>query len=480
MEVNFLSQGYEELSANAVGNFLIEYLQSNDYDSFTAFSAFTSLAGIQILKPSIEIAIENNTAINFILGINQKGTSKETLEFINNLNVNSNIFYHHPNIIFHPKIYIFEGRDKCKVIIGSSNLTGNGLFVNIESSVHFDLDIDKKEDLRLLNQIKTYYREIFDFNDPNLKKIDQNLIDELYSEGIIPSENEMKVDRLLKNKQLKKDSKISNIFPKRKIPKIPVILKDKSVKTIAEPATVYKKYNNKTFLYTEPGYHFPQGVHVGHILYALKVLSRKQTVGSNLDNKYIKLRGDLDKGELGLFQRKAKYLLIALMEMNIIADNRNLTPSDTYELKLTNEGKKLVKILEPLLDIGNLEFKVKSKSIPSWDMVANKKHYISLVKALILSNQKNLIFWRELILKMPATNLMIDFLNTSKEVEIEKTKFIYSEYFSFPKTVDFCKSLGFKAGQTDESAKRRCPFLLDLLEIGYFIEQENSFVEIIK
>ena len=32
--------------------------------------------------------------------------------------------------IFHPKIYLFEGTDKSELIIGSSNLTSQGLFTN--------------------------------------------------------------------------------------------------------------------------------------------------------------------------------------------------------------------------------------------------------------------------------------------------------------------------------------------------------------
>ena len=36
--------------------------------------------------------------------------------------------YHERGRTFHPKIYLFEGAAKCELIIGSSNLTSQGLF----------------------------------------------------------------------------------------------------------------------------------------------------------------------------------------------------------------------------------------------------------------------------------------------------------------------------------------------------------------
>src|SRR5207248_2194203 len=36
---------------------------------------------------------------------------------------------------FHPKLYVFEGRDESSVIVGSANLTGAGLETNYEASL---------------------------------------------------------------------------------------------------------------------------------------------------------------------------------------------------------------------------------------------------------------------------------------------------------------------------------------------------------
>lgn len=471
MELKFLGQGFEDRSEDSVGNQLMKYLSDTDYHTFTAFSAFTSLSAIKGLKKFITNAPKNYSSFNFILGINQRGTSKEALLAVLELKVNSFIFYHNPNLIFHPKIYLFEGDKISKVIIGSSNLTSNGLFANIESSVLITIRQDYKDDVAFLNQLKTYYKGIFDGSDPNLKRITKELIEILVSDGVIPTELERKAE-LLKIKSEKKTK--SNIFPSRKSPKIPKEFK-KTLSSITTSDIVLSGYSNKTYLYTESSYHFPQGVQIGHILYALKTIKDKTLSGSYLDDRYVRLRGGLDSDEaVAGFQRKTKYLLVALMEMEIIEDNRNLVDQSKFKIVLTKKGEEIAKILSPLLNVVNLSFKHKSKKIPSWEMVANKSHYVSQLKVLINSSSEYLLFWRNLI-SFPAVVIMHQLLKSTTDKEISKTNFIYNNFHSFASTLSLCTSLGINPISV-ESAKHRCPFLLDLLEIGGVIEQKRSFV----
>lgn len=470
MELNFLGQGFEDISDKSVGNQLMQYLSDKDYHTFTAFSAFTSIAAIEGLQKFITNAPDNYSSFNFILGINQRGTSKETLEAVLKLPVKSFIFYHNPNLIFHPKIYLFEGKNISRVIIGSSNLTSNGLFANIESSVLVTIKQDNKKDVAFLDELKTYYKGIFDRKDPNLKPITKQLIESLVADGIIPTENERKAE-FLKNKSKKKTK--SDIFPPRKSPRIPNEFKRVPSSVITSKIAL-SSYNSKTYLYTEPSYHFPQGVHIGHILYALKTIKDNSIVGSHLDAKYVRLRGGLDSGDLGSFQRKTKYLLVALMEMEIIEDNRNLTDQSKFKIELTTKGKTITKMLTPLLDVANLDFKYKSSTIPSWEMIANKTHYVTLLKVLINSSTQYLLFWQNLI-SFPAVVIMHELLKSANDKEISKTNFIYNNFYLFKPTLTFCNALNIKPG-TVENAKHRCPFLLDLLEIGGILEQERSFI----
>ncbi len=192
MRTTFLGQGFESSSVNAIGNYLIQYLNRQDFHSFTGISAFASEAGIFGLSGHIQTAKDVFKNLSLIVGIDQAGTSKEALEEILNLNINSYIFYQNEAPIFHPKLYLFEGDKEVKLIVGSSNLTGRGLFTNVESSLLIEFDTTDTEGNALLSNLKTYYETLFSFSDNNLFKISQAVINDFNVTGIVPNENERK------------------------------------------------------------------------------------------------------------------------------------------------------------------------------------------------------------------------------------------------------------------------------------------------
>lgn len=232
MEIEILGQGFEPLSKKAVGNVLLDYFSNKDFHSFTAISAFATLSGVKgISKFILEATHLNNNLI--VVGVNEKVTSKEALEeILKMVNVKSYIFYANNNSIFHPKIYLFEGIKTSVLIIGSSNLTGRGLFVNVETSLLVTIDNTIEADKKIVYQLKEYFKGIFDQTDSNLKSITNELIDNLAKSGIVPTEAEQKESRAKAKESEPKvvDDIISKIFPKRVIAKIPKEFKNKSVK----------------------------------------------------------------------------------------------------------------------------------------------------------------------------------------------------------------------------------------------------------
>jgi HKD family nuclease len=191
MTIKFLGQGFEAASANAIGNYLISYLNQTNFHSFTGISAFASEAGIFGLSGHILNAKQNFQAprnITLVVGVDQQGTSKEALEELKDLNVASYIFYQSEAPIFHPKIYLFEGDQQTKLIVGSSNLTGTGLFVNVEGSLLIEFDNNDPEGTNLLNELKSYYQTLFDLTDPNLFSISDAVIADFVVRGIVPDE----------------------------------------------------------------------------------------------------------------------------------------------------------------------------------------------------------------------------------------------------------------------------------------------------
>lgn len=223
MNIKILGQGYEAKSEGSVGHQLVKSFADKDFQSFIGISAFASQAGIHGLSKHIKTARKHLDIITIVSGIDKKGTSKEALEELLSLNISAYVFYQPAIPIFHPKIYLFEGVNKSELIIGSSNLTSQGLFTNVEASMLVSIDNSIQADREVIDQLKHYFKGIFDFSDPNLKKLSKKIIADLVKAKVVPTEEERKAahDKVEKSERAETEIILSKIFPKRAISKIP-------------------------------------------------------------------------------------------------------------------------------------------------------------------------------------------------------------------------------------------------------------------
>lgn len=187
MDTKIIGQGYNLDADTSVAKELIGQFKSERYDSFTCLVAFASYGGISALTPYILKEKARGVRVKVILGIDQKGTSKEALEEVLSWDVESKIYHTQSVNIFHPKIYLFENTDIFTLIVGSNNLTTMGLVKNIECSL---LIKDTKGEHTVYNDFYVYWKSILDGVDVNLMPITQELIDNLYADKLIPTELE--------------------------------------------------------------------------------------------------------------------------------------------------------------------------------------------------------------------------------------------------------------------------------------------------
>ncbi|WP_138433967.1 restriction endonuclease PLD domain-containing protein [Winogradskyella algicola] len=187
MEIRFIGQGYNRASGSSVASAIIDSLNNSSYNSFKCLVAFASHTGVSGLTQHI---LDSKTHINdfrVIVGIDQFGTSSEALESLIEWDVETFVFYTNQRIIFHPKIYLFEGNDLVSVIIGSNNLTQSGLAQNIEGAIQISYN-KNEEDLDVLNQIIDYYSPILTGDSPYLRALDTELIENLVANGKVKDE----------------------------------------------------------------------------------------------------------------------------------------------------------------------------------------------------------------------------------------------------------------------------------------------------
>lgn len=185
MNTTIIGQGYNLEEDSSVGKELIELFKSDIYDSFTCLVAFASYSGVSALTPYILKAKGTGGSIKVILGVDQKGTSKEALEEVLLWGVDAKIYHADSSNIFHPKVYLFENRDIFTLIVGSNNLTTRGLVQNIECSL---LIKDTRDANSVHSAFYTYWKGILDGSEKKLYPITKELIDRLLTDKVISTE----------------------------------------------------------------------------------------------------------------------------------------------------------------------------------------------------------------------------------------------------------------------------------------------------
>lgn len=187
MKATFLGHGLDKGDKNNVGKQLAVSLESKDYSSFYGFVAFASISGTKMLEPFLKKAKLNYDKIRFYIGVDNRGTSKEALESLLNQNIETYIYRDKRKFVtYHPKLFLFEGSKFTRVIIGSSNLTSQGIKTNLEASIQLDFRTKTdKQGQKLIDEIKTYYSDLLDLSSPKLQLLSFKLLEELIKENLL-------------------------------------------------------------------------------------------------------------------------------------------------------------------------------------------------------------------------------------------------------------------------------------------------------
>lgn len=191
MEIKFIGQGYNLDKGASLAEELIRGLNSEEFSCFKCLVAFASPSGVSGLTPHILKSKKHIDTYQIIVGLDNFGTSKEALEELLLWEVKSYVYHSRSHNIFHPKIYLFEGKENSMVIVGSNNLTEFGLVKNIEGAIM--VKYTQNEENKVIKEIKNYFQNLLDNTDVNLKILTQELIDDLYAtEKILPNEEKRK------------------------------------------------------------------------------------------------------------------------------------------------------------------------------------------------------------------------------------------------------------------------------------------------
>ena len=205
-----------------LGNRLIELINSQSYHTLNIAVAFAKNSGVLRMKDAIEKFRERGGKVNVYVGIDMKVTTYEALTNLLSCTDSLNIVHIEKGQTFHSKIYQRIGKSRHIFITGSNNLTGGGLWTNIESAIVLTTDIPESDEIYLLNCMNQYFKKLASLENSFMTIKSQNEIDLLLQHGYIQKEVEEKINQRLIAKT-KRDSKQGRLFSggyKANLPKL--------------------------------------------------------------------------------------------------------------------------------------------------------------------------------------------------------------------------------------------------------------------
>ena len=245
MSISLIGQGYSPAVGSSAAVELIRLFNDTTYTSFTCVVAFASRDAVSALSPYINQAKQRGCLVRIVVGIDQGGTSRQALEEILALDVSSYIFHLDTpgnSVIFHPKIYLFEGNGQYEALIGSNNLTTNGLARNAECATLIKGRIGES----FHSQLYSYWGNLFNLTDTALRPISSAYIEELSTRAIIPNER-VRSKRHDSSARNSSSNPLSTPFESRKPQGLPEGFYPKSRSSVHTPVhTVVLDYSSDT------------------------------------------------------------------------------------------------------------------------------------------------------------------------------------------------------------------------------------------
>ncbi len=232
--------------------------------------------------------------------------------------------------------------------------------------------------------------------------------------------------------------------------------------------------------HTEFSYHFPQGTHLGHVLYIVNIIGTGQTSRSYIDDKYVRFSGNYDEDKLGSFQRQTKYKIQACMELGLLVDFRDESKQDDLVLTFTSEGREVYQALKPMLEALDFSFKQEGEDDISWSM--NCERSINrAIRNYLEANPREKSIIRKQFLNMDAASLLLRYLYTMQDgtrrtTNIKKS-ILYSKFFEAPFVKEYLDRHGLE-NPTEKVRRRRVPFLINVLDAVGVLDQSSSEINV--
>lgn len=165
------------------------------------------------------------------------------------------------------------------------------------------------------------------------------------------------------------------------------------------------------------------------------------------------------------------------MELGLLQDDRAIPGTADVFPELLPLGHEVRAALLPVLQQLDLDLGADEAGIPSSRMPEEERVYNAAVRARIDADTAAAKVIRRTILAMPAVRQMLAFLYHVARGQTVARSFIYENFFHAPFVQRFMEQEGIDEA-TAEASRRRCPFLLNLLDALGVIQSGRSEIAV--
>jgi HKD family nuclease len=156
-----------------VGDVLNKALMNPQCFRFRFAVAYMRVSGLRLLYDSLLKLYKRQGSIAGAVGIDDGVTSIEALQLLASLSSTSTLVHTVSDYIYHPKLYMIEASQSAVIIIGSANLTRDGLYRNVELATAITLDLTSSADQDVYKSYNTVLDELLNVNNPNVQPINK-------------------------------------------------------------------------------------------------------------------------------------------------------------------------------------------------------------------------------------------------------------------------------------------------------------------
>ncbi len=195
-----------------MGTELKKILENNKeygFKTFYVIVAYVKSSGVKHLKDQINAFKATNGYTKAVVGIDQKNTSYQGLKLMLSLFDEIYIFHNDKPInTFHPKVYVFEKKNKKAILFtGSSNFTEGGLFTNYETNFCLELNLLKNTHKKIFSEFKQTFHN-YSKTENISQKLTKKLLERLKENNYLFDETDTQFAKSIKSSSTKKYDKL--------------------------------------------------------------------------------------------------------------------------------------------------------------------------------------------------------------------------------------------------------------------------------